>query len=222
MKFLSRLNRTRPPPWRRPEAPDISSTAPRDRFDAFARALGADARVLEVGTKRAAEKRSTQSHWKFPNVPRENYVMADISLGTDVDVIADLHALPEDWTGRFNAFVAIAVFEHLERPWIAAKEVERILAPGGACFIATHQTYPLHGFPSDFFRFSKEALSLVFEDAGLRVVETAYRHRCTIQPPTEIVPRDMIESWNRSFPSYINVHLMAVKGSGVIGAPAMD
>ena len=211
MKLPSKRRSAQPSPFRLPDALDISSTAPRDRFTALAQTLGADARVLEVGTKRAAEERSTHSHWRFPKVPRANYLMSDISPGTDVDVIADIHSLPAEWTGRFDAFVATAVFEHLERPWIAAREVARILAPGGACFIATHQTYPLHGFPMDFFRFSREALSLLFEDAGLRVVEAAYLHRCTIQPPEEVVPGAMHDAWNRAFPSYISVHLMAIK-----------
>jgi 2-polyprenyl-3-methyl-5-hydroxy-6-metoxy-1,4-benzoquinol methylase len=45
----------------------------------------------------------------------------------------------------FDALVAVAVFEHLERPWIAAKEVARVLKPGGFAYVSTHQTFPLHG-----------------------------------------------------------------------------
>jgi SAM-dependent methyltransferase len=86
-------------------------------------------------------------------------------------VTADLHVLPQDWARRFDALVAVAVFEHLERPWIAAKEVARVLKPAGWCYISTHQTFPLHGYPSDFFRFSKEALALIFCDADLHVEE---------------------------------------------------
>ena len=197
-------------------APDISSPVPRDNFMQWADALGPDAMVLEVGTKRSEVDKPTHLHRLFPRVPRENYVMADVQAGADVDVVADLHGLPEDWTGRFDAVVAIAVFEHLERPWIAAREVERILKPGGRCYIATHQTFPLHGYPSDFFRFSKEALALVIEDAKLEVLDCAYEHRTWIRLPRHLVParhrtRRWVNAWNRALPSYIVVHLQALK-----------
>lgn len=189
--------------------PDLSSAAPRERFYASAQSLGPAASVLEVGTKQAVEGEPTHSQDEFPDVPRENYVMIDIEPGSDVDMIADLHDLPAEWTNRFDAFIAIAVFEHLERPWLAAEEVSRVLKPGGLCYIATHQTFPLHGYPSDFFRFSTEALSLIFADAGMRTIEVAYEHRTQIIAPKAIMPAKYCRDWNKAWPSYLCVHLFA-------------
>jgi SAM-dependent methyltransferase len=194
-----------------PPQPDISTSAPHEAFVAAARQVRADAHVLEVGTKQSIEGRVTHVHNHFELVPRENYTMADVEAGNDVDVVADLHALPADWTNRFAAVVAVSVFEHLERPWIAAKEIARVLAPGGFCYIATHQTFPLHGYPSDFFRFSKEALRLIFEDAGLRVVEAGYQLRTKVSVPDEVVPLSYQETWNAAFASYMAVNLYAEK-----------
>ncbi|MBV9065401.1 MAG: class I SAM-dependent methyltransferase [Methylobacteriaceae bacterium] len=196
-----------------PSQPDASTLAPHDRFVARARQVRPDARVLEVGTKQSIEGRVTHVHGHFELVPRANYTMADVEAGNDVDVIADLHSLPVEWTNRFAAVVAISVFEHLERPWIAAREIARVLKPGGFCFIATHQTFPLHGYPSDFFRFSKEALTLIFEDAGLNVAEAGYQFRTKISVPDEIVPSSYHEAWNGAFPSYMAVNLFAEKRS---------
>jgi SAM-dependent methyltransferase len=192
-------------------AADMSSSAPRDRFTAAAAALKVGARVLEIGTKQSMEGRASHVKHLFPRVPRGNYLMADVEAGTDVDVVADLHALPQDWTNRFDALVAVSVFEHLERPWIAAKEVARVVAPGGFCYIGTHQTFPLHGYPSDFFRFSKEALALIFRDAGLNVVECEYEHRAKISAPNEFIPLSYQDEWNATFPSYMVVNLFAEK-----------
>jgi len=191
--------------------PDISSGAPRERFYEWSQTVGETGSVLEVGTKQALEGESTHSKDEFPLVLRENYLMVDIEDGADVDIVADLHDLPADWTGRFDAFVAVAVFEHLERPWIAAKEVGRILKPGGRCYIATHQTFPLHGYPSDFFRFSREALSLLFEDAGVRTLDVAYEHRTQIIAPRTIMPPRFARDWNKVWPSYLIVHLTGEK-----------
>ena len=191
--------------------PDLSSTVPHDRFAAWAETLGPEARVLEIGTKQSVAGAETHHHPYFPAVPRERYVMSDVEDGADVDVVADLHKLPADWSGRFDGLVASAVFEHLERPWIAAKEVARVLKPGGRCWISTHQTYPLHGYPSDFFRFSREALSLLFTDADMEVFEVAYEHRTEIFVAPDVMSKAYARGWNKVWPSYLCVSLFAGK-----------
>jgi hypothetical protein len=167
--------------------------------------------VMEVGTSQAIPGRSTHHMAWFPDVLRSQYTMVDIVHGPDVDVVANIHALPKDWAACFGAVVAVSVFEHLERPWIAAAEVGRVLARGGICYIATHHTFPLHEYPGDYFRFSKEALSLIFSDAGLQVIDAAYQYRCQIIPPPEVVPPSHVETWNETWPSFLNVHLIAKK-----------
>lgn len=182
-------------------------------MDRFA-ALAAERRptsVLEVGTLQSVAGRPTHQHGLFPWVARADYLMVDAAPGPDVDLVADLHALPAEWTDRFGAFVAFAVFEHLERPWIAAREVARVLAPGGLFLVSTHQTFPLHGYPRDYFRFSKEALALIFADVGLEVIEASYLHRCKIVAPDAVVPSDKLEAWNRHYPSWILVNAIGRK-----------
>jgi len=169
--------------------------------------------VVEFGTAQAVPGRSTHSFALFPGLDRSQYTMVDIKSGDDVDVVADIHALPAEWTNRFDICIAGAVFEHLERPWIAAKEVARILAPGGLCYVLTHQTFPLHGFPSDFFRFSTDALALIFSDAGLEVLNVGYAGRTSIIAPPEIVPAEIIDIWNEQSPSYALVAVLARKSA---------
>src|ERR1700733_1278747 len=86
-------------------------------------------RGVEFGTAQAVAGRPTHPLALFPGFDRSSYTMVDIKPGPDVDIVADLHALPPDWSDRYDACIANAVFEHLERPWIAAKEVARVLAP---------------------------------------------------------------------------------------------
>lgn len=178
-------------------------------YDVFWRNVQAKqpSKVLEVGTRRTAPDRKTHSRDWFPWVPHEDYIRLDIRDGMDVDMLGDIHNLPADWNDRFGCFIADAVFEHLERPWIAAKEVARVLEPGAPFLIVTHQCFPIHGHPNDFFRFSKEALRLIFEDAGLIVDAAEYGEQCMIVPPEHIVPYEMLEGWNREFPSYAMVRV---------------
>lgn len=169
--------------------------------------------VLEAGTLQSSPGAPTHSHRRFPWVARRDYVKLDIIAGPDVDVVGDLHALPAEWSGTFDCVLADAVFEHLERPWIAAREIARVLAPGGIFEIATHQSFPLHSHPSDYFRFSREALRLIFEDAGLVVDAADYKHRCAILPPPAVMPRRKVEAWNATFPSFILVQATGHKSA---------
>lgn len=167
--------------------------------------------VVEFGTAQAVPGVSTHLMARFPGLGRSHYTMVDIKPGPDVDVVADLHALPHDWTDRYDVCIANAVFEHLERPWIAAKEIARILAPGGVCHIGTHQTFPLHGYPKDYFRFSADALALIFSDAGLEVLTVGYSYRTKIIVPSELLSWFRRNAWNKKFPSYAAVAITAKK-----------
>jgi hypothetical protein len=193
--------------------PDTQASSRADPAAYFQRAIQDREirRVIEFGTAQAVPGRSTHSMALFPRLDRSDYTMVDIKPGADVDVVANLHSLPLEWTNRYDACIANAVFEHLERPWIAATEIARILAPAGVCYISTHQTFPLHGYPKDFFRFSTDALALVFSDAGLEILAVEYAHRTQIILPPELLPSSELSAWNNEFPSYALVTLAARK-----------
>ena len=127
-----------------------------------------DGRVLEIGSR--ARSGTTQRH-RIP--ARFDYVGLDILPGPNVDLVGDAHAL-EACFGR-NQFVAafsLSVFEHLAMPWKVALELNRVLVPGGLVYTSTHQTWPMHEEPWDFWRFSAYAWQTLFNPAtGFEVVE---------------------------------------------------
>ena len=136
-----------------------------------------DAAVLELGTKRSNEAVST-THKDFAK-DCAVYVGTDIEDGTDVDVVCDAHDLTE-WFGRkFDVVISCSTFEHFKRLWIVAREIGLILKRGGIVFVQTHQTFPLHSYPSDYFRFSKEALESPFE--GFETIARDYEFPCSIK-----------------------------------------
>lgn len=158
-------------------------------------------RVLELGTKRSnpnvpTHHRAMLEEW----APLDSYVMSDVEPGDDVDVVANAHSLIGPFGKRaFDAVLACSVWEHLERPWVAAEEVMRVLAPGGVFFIQTHQSFPIHGYPNDYFRFSDAALRLLFEDVGACDVVTCYEFQATL------TPKDPAVVWNAAAPAWLNV-----------------
>lgn len=155
-------------------------------------------RVLELGTKRSNPSFPTHHKGWAPHA--SEYVMSDAELGMDVDVVADAHRLLRVFdTEAFDALVCVSVLEHLARPWVAIKQMAMVLRPGGVMYVATHQTFPLHGYPSDYFRFSTEALGVLAENAGLRVLDSGYTYPCSITPPREVT------RWNPHAQCYLNV-----------------
>ena len=158
-------------------------------------------RVLELGTMRSEAPNPTHHQEWAPQA--KEYVMSDFADGLDVDVIADAHDLKPFKRAYFDALIAVSVWEHLTRPWIAAQAVGRVVKPGGIIFICTHQTFPLHGYPNDYFRFSSPALGLIFEDAGFEILEAGYQYPCSIHPPAEVT------RWNDAAESFLNVAVFA-------------
>jgi len=140
------------------------------------------------------------------HAPHCRWIGTDIEAGEGVQIVADLHTIDVVVDGRqFDAIFSPATLEHLERPWIAMRAMARILKPGGVLFVHTHQTFPLHGYPSDFYRFSEQALRSLCADVGLVVLEAGYDHPCTIKPPSSVTV------WNTAAPAFLNVNVCAVK-----------
>ncbi len=70
--------------------------------------------------------------------------------------IIDLNQFPDE---AFDFVVSDQVLEHIEgNPQLAFDESRRVLKPGGIAVHTTCFINPVHGAPSDFWRFTPEAL----------------------------------------------------------------
>lgn len=108
----------------------------------------------------------------------------DIHPGHDVDVVADAHALGRVFRpGSFSGAWSASVLEHLEAPWIVAREINRILEPGGLVYHSAPAAWPGHALPNDFWRFSSEGLRVLFGPAsGFEVIAAGDSGRAAIVP----------------------------------------
>jgi SAM-dependent methyltransferase len=173
-----------------------------DRFVARCAAMN-DPRVLELGTKRFIASRSTRHEHFVPNAGE--YLGTDIESDADVDIVADVHRLTQV-TGeeQFDVIISCSTFEHFKYPHLAAHEVMKALRVGGVLFIQTHQSFPLHAHPYDYFRFSREALAGLFgTQMGFRVLATDYEFPAKIYSPRDPGAADL--------PSFLNVRLFGEK-----------
>lgn len=135
---------------------------------------------------------------------RGRWVGTDIEAGEGVEIVADLQTLWQQTDRRFDGILCPAVLEHIERPWVAVHSMAALLKPGGSLFIDTHQTFPLHGYPRDYFRFSCEALTVMATDSGLVVSASGYDSPCTITPTAPVL-------WNPLAKAFLGVSLCARK-----------
>lgn len=177
-------------------------TARCDKFRQYVMAID-QPRVLEIGTLRWENDRPTHHQDWVQHAAK--YVMTDVKAGTDVDVVSDAHDLKEFENEYFDIVIAVSVFEHLRRPWRAAEAIYRVMRRSGLLYVGTHQTFPLHGYPHDYFRFSAPALAGMFEDVGFSWSEAGYTYPCKITPPKEVT------RWNEAAESYLNVDIFAIR-----------
>ena len=132
--------------------------------------------VCEVGSRSVAPE-STTKRELFPRA--ERYIGVDIHAAANVDIVGDAHFLHE-MLGEASADVVFsgAVLEHLSCPWLFSAAVNRTLKPGGLTFHATHQAWPIHEEPNDFWRFSDEALKILFgPETGFKTLSSGMHNR---------------------------------------------
>jgi len=176
-----------------------------DAFDAMmelSRKMPAP-RVLELGTRRALPELSTRHHRFFPHA--SEYLGTDIEMAVDVDFVADVHRLSQ-FTGEesFDIIFTEAGFEHFKYPHLAAHEIMKVLRIGGVIFAQTHQTFPIHGVPHDYFRFSTDAMRSLFgAKMGMKI------HAAGYGSPAKIYSR--VDPGGRNWPAFLHVNICAEK-----------
>jgi glycosyltransferase involved in cell wall biosynthesis/SAM-dependent methyltransferase len=103
----------------------------------------------------------------------EHVIEAEAAVFQHTDVVADVHHLPFA-DQAFDAVIALNAFEHYRDPRAAAREILRVLRPGGRVLIRTAFLQPLHEAPWHFYnctRYGLEAWFEAFETEKLHVSE---------------------------------------------------
>lgn len=103
---------------------------------------------------------------------RENVLNLDGIQFPYVDVVNRFKTLPFR-SNVFDAVISQAVFEHLADPFETAREIYRVVRPGGRVLIDTAFMQPYHGDPDHYFNMTQAGLREVMqgfciEDIGVR------------------------------------------------------
>ncbi len=88
----------------------------------------------------------------------------DMQSGKGVDCVADLtEGIPSDFTrGSFDHVDCISVLEHVQKPWLFAETVQNMLSPRGSFLVSVPCVWRVHGYPSDYWRYTLEGVKSLF------------------------------------------------------------
>ncbi len=125
--------------------------------------------VLELGSR--ARSNISRKHLIPSNL---NYIGADVMAGPNVDLVCDAHYLSQFLApDSIDAVFSFSVFEHLLMPWKVAIELNKVMRIGAIGMIITHQAWPIHDAPCDFWRFSDQAWQGLFNKyTGFSIIES--------------------------------------------------
>jgi SAM-dependent methyltransferase len=175
-------------------------------FNSFFDRLQPNWKVLEIGTKGWDGK--PPIHHRSRVVSKgATWTGVDIEPGDGVDVVADAHELSKHFPpNHFDAALLCSTLEHLRRPWVAIEELSKVVRRGGIVFCSTHQSFPVHGYPSVYFRFTIEGLKEVFSGWN---VTAQYEFPCKVIPLSNIFTH--ARDWNFTAEAWLNVVCIAEK-----------
>jgi hypothetical protein len=124
--------------------------------------------VLEIGARRAPN--GTVRRGRFTS--NVKYIGVDLKLGENVDIAVDAHHLSDAIKEPVDFVFSHSTFEHFLMPWKVVLEINKVLRVGGKVFSHSHQTWPGHDEPWDYFRFSRESWAGLYnKHTGFRVCD---------------------------------------------------
>ena len=88
-----------------------------------------------------------------------------------IDIFGPLNHIPRP-DNTFDGIVCIAVLEHVDAPHTVVSEFYRVTKPGGYVVASVPFLQPEHKVPTDFRRYTKDGLKLLFEDVGFQELHT--------------------------------------------------
>lgn len=124
--------------------------------------IGGGLRVAKDKNNRYAKG----NEWVRELLTKVDYKVLDPVPDYNPDIIGDIQNL-DFKDNSIDAYVCIAVLEHVPDPIKSAKEMYRTLKQGGEAFIYVPFLYyyhPMKGYYGDYWRFTEESLKFIFRD----------------------------------------------------------
>jgi Methyltransferase domain len=140
------------------------------------------------------------------------YVGFDYYPDANTDVVGDAHELSKFFGCEFDAVFSLAVLEHFAMPWVVAAEINKVLKVGGLTFHSTHFAFPPHERPWDFWRYTDQALRILFSPPlGFEVIGCAFDTPVRMHPD---IPREDLMHLPLE-PAWVGISVLARKTADI-------
>lgn len=174
----------------------------------YASQLDKNSKMLEVGA--FADERldipASEAYWGM-----EYHVLNMEGTNHPRFIRADITNCPQIPDNSFDFIYTMDTFEHINKPWLAAKEIARILKPRGVVYLVTLFAWRYHKAPEDYFRYTPFGLMSLFD--GLLVHKEANwdgKNRRGLNgigtqgdgTASDKVPEDMLGAWRENWRVY--------------------
>jgi SAM-dependent methyltransferase len=114
--------------------------------------------VRDLGGGHPFQKNLAKHRGCFKN---SDYKTLDINPDSNPDIVGDIQDLPFK-SESIDAVICNSVLEHVKNPFKAVEEINRVLRPGGKCFVYVPFIHVYHG--NDYWRFSEDGIRHLFRD----------------------------------------------------------
>lgn len=99
----------------------------------------------------------------------KTFIGCDMRIGNGVDRIENVECLSfEDES--VGTVIILDTLEHVENCFLALDEINRILKKDGMVIMSSVMDFPIHDYPSDYWRFTPEAFKLLLKKFPIKVV----------------------------------------------------
>ncbi len=133
----------------------------------LAESLDVPAPVVELGALQTEEQESYAD--MRPLFPDRAYLGCDMRPGAGVECLADAHRLPFR-DGTAGTVLLLDTLEHVQDPSIAVGEACRAVRQGGVVVLSSVMRFPIHSFPSDYWRFTPAGFDRLLKALPSRAV----------------------------------------------------
>ncbi len=93
----------------------------------------------------------------------------EIESGEGIDYVGSVEKIPCE-NDYFDLIITQEVLEHVESPFVAIKEIHRVLKKGGYAYIQLPFIIGYHPCPKDYWRFTHEGLIALVKSADFEIV----------------------------------------------------
>jgi hypothetical protein len=95
----------------------------------------------------------------------KNCLYLEVYPSVTADIIMTPNTPLPFHAGSIDGLGCFSVMEHVPDPFALAREIKRVLKPGGRLFIDWPFLQPFHGYPSHYYNATAPGLRQIFEDA---------------------------------------------------------